>query len=148
MVWTGDFRLGVGHVKAASYDQLETTKYRWNSAAKLTADEENCSHHWARGAVFKKEPRVMQLQANTAAKLAVIQKVAPSLNSVMSSLLMDGSAFFDGERFEDWCANFGYDSDSRKAEATFKACDDIGRAISRAVSRDELTGLREWAANQ
>ena len=25
--------------------------------------------------------------------------------------------------FEDWCSDFGYDADSRKAEKTFKVCE-------------------------
>jgi hypothetical protein len=42
---------------------------------------------------------------------------APKLADVLYSLLLDGEAA--DETFEDWCANYGYDSDSRKAEATF-----------------------------
>ncbi len=88
-----------------------------------------------------------QLWANTAAKLATNQGVAPKLDDVVSSLLLDGSAFFDGERFEDWAANFGYSSDSIKAKETFETCDRVGRDLARHLSRDELAGLREWASN-
>lgn len=141
VIWTGPYYLGVGHVKPYPYGTVGTL------ATKFTPDEENCSHHWARGAVFKKEPKAMQLQASTAAKLAQYQKVAPKLDDVCHSILSDGAAFFDGERFEEWCANYGYDTDSRKAEATWRACDDIGRALARGLSRDELDGLRQWASN-
>ncbi len=39
---------------------------------------------------------------------------------VVSSLFLDSQA--TGVSFEDWCSDFGYDTDSRRAEATFKAC--------------------------
>lgn len=140
-VWTGEYRLGVGHVKPVPYGTAEVR------LTGMTADEENCSHRWARGVVFKKTPKNMQLQADTAAKLAKKQNVTPALNDVCHSLLSDGSAFFDGQRFEDWAEDFGYSPDSIKAKETFEACDRIGRDLSRALSRDDLAGLREWASN-
>lgn len=145
LIWEGPYRLGVGHVKPLSYDGL--AQHRFNPVLCLTAEEENCSHHWARGVVFKKEPRNMQLQADTAAKLAKLQKVAPALNDVCHSLLSDGAAFFDGMRFKEWAGDFGYSADSIKAKETFDECDKIGRALSRALRRDELSGLREWASS-
>jgi hypothetical protein len=63
------------------------------------------------------------------------------------SLLSDGSAFFDGHRFEDWADELGYSSDSIKAKETFETCDRIGRDLARFLSRDELESLREWASN-
>jgi hypothetical protein len=144
IVWEGEYRLGVGHVKPMGWDELKTT-----SAFKigLTQDEKYVSNGMKRGTQFKKEPRTLQLQADTAAKLAKAQKVTPKLDDVTHSLLSDGSAFFDGETFDDWCANFGYDADSRKAEATYRTCDEIGRKLARSLSRDELEALREWASN-
>lgn len=140
IIWTGEFRLGIGHVKIANYKP----RMALNMRAHLTADEETMLQSW------QSKPHASfvnkQLQADAAAKLAIIQKVAPKLDDVCASLLSDGSAFFDGERFEDWAENLGYSSDSIKAKETFEACDKIGRDLSRALSRDELAGLREWAS--
>jgi hypothetical protein len=113
--------------------------------ARFTAEEENLCYTWQSKpfAVFKNK----QLWADTAAKIAAAQKVAPKLEDVCHSLLMDGAAFFDGQRFEDWAGDLGYSSDSIKAKETFEECDKIGRALSRALSRDELDALREWASN-
>lgn len=47
------------------------------------------------------------------------QPTPPDLYSVLTSLKSDAT---DGETFEDWCANFGYDTDSRKAMDTYLAC--------------------------
>ncbi len=43
----------------------------------------------------------------------------PKVTSVLSCLASDASG--DQHSFEDWCAEYGYDTDSRKAEKTFKA---------------------------
>lgn len=66
----------------------------------------------------------------------------PSLDEVMYSLVMDGSAFFDALSFDDWCSDYGYDTDSRKAERMYRACLEAGRAISATgVDVDQLRDL-------
>jgi len=45
---------------------------------------------------------------------------APTAAEVLSCLLSDSQAI--DQTFEEWCDNFGYDPDSRAAEATFLAC--------------------------
>lgn len=44
---------------------------------------------------------------------------APKASDVLSCMASDASSA--NEPFEDWCANYGYDTDSRKAEKTYKA---------------------------
>jgi hypothetical protein len=141
-IWTGEYRLGVGHVKPWSYDDFNQARFL---SYKMSEREQNLSHHWSRkpGVQFTDK----QAWAETAAKLATMQKVAPKLEDVMHSLLSDGGAFFDGQRFEDWAGDYGYSADSIKAKETFEACDKIGRDLSRALSRDEIEGLCEWASN-
>lgn len=138
VVWTGDFRLGVGHVKPSLYRERPI-------GARASANEESLIRTWAEKPYAEFTDK--QLWADAAACLARMQKVKPSLNDVCCSLLMDGSAFFDGERFEEWAANYGYSSDGIRAKETFETCDRIGRDLLRALSRDELAGLREWASN-
>lgn len=43
----------------------------------------------------------------------------PKIEGVLDCLLCDAST---PDVFEDFCSEFGYDTDSRKAEKTFKAC--------------------------
>lgn len=137
VIWTGDYRLGVGHVKwpkgGEAYPQG------------ITSNEEYCLN------TVRMNPSAQikdkQLLTDTAAKLAKYQKVTPTLNDVCHSLLMDGAAFFDGQRFEDWASDYGYSADSISAKETFEACDKIGRELSRALSRETLEGLCEWASN-
>jgi len=47
-------------------------------------------------------------------------KTRPRLIDVLNALRSD--AMNTEETFENWCAEYGYDSDSRKAEATYNAC--------------------------
>jgi len=142
VIWTGEFRLGVGHVK---WPRKVSEYPQWFRAPVMSQDELYALNTVRMNPAAQLKDK--QLWADTAAKLAAHQKVSPSLDSVCHSLLSDGSAFFDGQRFEDWAADLGYSEDSIKAKETFDACDEIGRELARALSRDELAGLREWASN-
>jgi len=44
------------------------------------------------------------------------------LPEVLDSLAMDAAGIVNARDFADWCAEYSYDTDSRKAERTFKAC--------------------------
>ena len=137
VIWRGEYRLGVGHVNIGQYkaprnalpgDKVQNMLWNW---------QQKPHAQWINKGLW----------ADGAAWLAKAQKVAPALNDVCYSLLMDGAAFFDGLRFEEWVVEFGYSADSIKAKETFEACDKIGRDLARSLSRDELAGLREWASN-
>ena len=45
----------------------------------------------------------------------------PDAASVLDCLLSDASGYDNARHFEDWASEYGYDTDSRKAEATFRA---------------------------
>jgi hypothetical protein len=62
---------------------------------------------------------------------------------VIQSLLMDAT----GESFEEWCGNLGYDTDSRKALATWEACresDRVCRGIFGAAFDEACDIAREF----
>lgn len=73
------------------------------------------------------------------------KRIVPSILDVVSNLLMDGDV--NGQSFEDWASNFGYDVDSRKAEKIYLACQDIESAWKRAFSAADLGALRELFQN-
>nr|AMP48299.1 hypothetical protein [uncultured bacterium] len=73
-------------------------------------------------------------------------KLAPKPADVMHSLLLDGAAYFDGLTFEDWCAEYDMGTDSRKAEAAYRQCDETGRKLTRMFTPEQLAALREAAA--
>ena len=75
---------------------------------------------------------------------ANLRPVAPAAAGVLHSLLLDAGA--DGESFGDWCANYGYDTDSRKALSTYLACQETAeklRAFFTSAERAELAALLE-----
>lgn len=67
----------------------------------------------------------------------------PTVEELFSSLLMAGEAHFDNLSFADFCDEFGYDEDSRKAEQTYNACRSVGIALESAFSDEEIERLRE-----
>ncbi len=68
--------------------------------------------------------------------------ILPDGADVLSSLLLD-SEVLEYRSFEDWAASFGYDSDSRKAEAIYNDCMKIALRIKQAIPQDAMTELRE-----
>jgi hypothetical protein len=47
----------------------------------------------------------------------------PKPEDVLSSLSLDSSGVENSRSFEDWAAEYGYDTDSRKAERIYKVCE-------------------------
>jgi hypothetical protein len=44
----------------------------------------------------------------------------PSVEDVLDCLASDAAGYENAQSFEDWASEYGYDTDSRKAEKTFK----------------------------
>jgi hypothetical protein len=59
--------------------------------------------------------------------LELTKPVAPKPTDLIYSLIADASAC--EESFEDWCSNFGYETDSRKALETYLACQASGEKL-------------------
>jgi len=63
----------------------------------------------------------------------------PRVDDVLDSLLNDAQG---GEQtFEDFCAEFGYDPDSRKAERIWRACQLVAKNMKRLLGKDYETFL-------
>lgn len=50
-------------------------------------------------------------------------KAPPTAADVLNCLLSDASSVENTGSFEEWCSDFGYNTDSRKAERAYKACE-------------------------
>lgn len=74
-------------------------------------------------------------------------ETAPDLDDVMYSLLMDASYIACSDSFEEWAENMGMDTDSRKAEASYKACQKIALELSAMFTKAELNELDELFAD-
>ena len=60
----------------------------------------------------------------------------PNAATVLDCLASDASGVESSRGFEDWCGDYGYDVDSRKAERTFKACEKVARNLRRLLGDD------------
>jgi len=67
----------------------------------------------------------------------------PSVADVFGSLLSDHEA--GNQSFGDFCSDFGYDEDSRKAYATWEACQEISDKFQAMFTLAELETLSELA---
>lgn len=68
--------------------------------------------------------------------------ILPDAFSVMHSLVLDADVL-DAGGFEDWAANYGYDTDSRKAEALYRTCLDSALKLRAGIGDETLSALRE-----
>ncbi|WP_312388133.1 hypothetical protein [Stutzerimonas nitrititolerans] len=65
----------------------------------------------------------------------------PEAAGVIHSMILDSSAA--QESFADWCANLGYDTDSRKALAMYLACQEEAAKLAAFFTFDERHKLAE-----
>lgn len=64
----------------------------------------------------------------------------PDLPGVLSCLASDASSV-ESDDFEDWCSELGYDTDSRKAERTYKACKAEAVKLEKFLGREAFQTL-------
>jgi hypothetical protein len=65
----------------------------------------------------------------------------PTAADVLDCLASDAAGYENARSFEDWCGEYGYDTDSRKAERTFRAVEAQSTALARLLSPDEFNAL-------
>lgn len=67
--------------------------------------------------------------------------VAPHPADLLYSLISDSSAA--EQTFANWCSDFGYDTDSRKALQTYEACQENTDKFRRVFTRAQIEALAE-----
>lgn len=70
-----------------------------------------------------------------------LSPVRPPAAGVLYSLLLDSSAA--GVSFGEWCGDFGYDTDSRKALGIYEACQQNGDMLKKIFNPEQLKTLSE-----
>lgn len=86
--------------------------------------------HWR--CVFRFEGRRMTVLFSQGAAFTS----DPAMVDVLDCLASDASGVESARGFEDWCGDFGYDTDSRKAEATYRACRKQWASLQRLLGAD------------
>jgi hypothetical protein len=115
-----DYMQGIGYLP--KFGALPNTQYEYDA--------------WRLAAEHGKLPKVTSYGAS----LTSIELERPNVLDVLYSLTMDADAI--DYAFDEWCANYGYDTDSRKAEATYKECLQIAIKLRRMVGDEGLHTLR------
>ena len=70
------------------------------------------------------------------------EPMPPTLNGILSCLISDADGA-DALTFEEWCSDFGYDTDSRKAERIFNECRRIAVLLQRILPREHWNTYRD-----
>jgi len=123
-LWAGDYAQGIGHVSKPVAAWIRRECGPSNCIAGHGAYAELCE---------KQKINRFGFPAKAI--------TAPLLRDVFYSILQDGEAY--AMSFEEWAAEYGFDTDSRKAEATYRECAAIGRALNAELSAEALDRLRE-----
>lgn len=69
------------------------------------------------------------------------EPIVPEIADVLYSLSLDSSVL-DFPTYEDWAGEYGYDADSRKGEATYRACIEIALKMRAGLGE---AGMRQLA---
>lgn len=129
-VYAGPYAYGVGNLPGYRHDRA--TKLYWSEYV----DDARERGVWPQGG----------LQTHMPGRPCGSKVPAPKLRDVMYSLISDASVL-DAGGFESWAAEYGYDTDSRKAEATYRACLENALKLRAALGDTVLAELRELFAD-
>lgn len=119
-VLTTDYQAGIGH--CPSHNQRDSHRPTVDFVAEIEFETEN-------GKPYRK-------------RLVKDAAILPDTADVFYSLAMDADAI-DHPNFESWASDFGYDTDSRKAEAIYRACLGIALKLRVALGENGLKRLRD-----
>jgi len=68
-------------------------------------------------------------------------KKPPTLADVLDCLASDASGVDNAQSFEDWASEYGYDTDSRKAERTYRICEGQAQKLKALLGQDAYNQL-------
>ena len=88
-------------------------------------------------ATLRYQDRVMVTDYMTGSGIPIYDKKIH--RSVVESLTLDGTV----ETFEEWCSDFGYDTDSREHHRTWLACAEVDRNLRTLLGRTGRARLTE-----
>lgn len=108
---------------------LSMTEPEWaDTNPNMAADE------WAQSAShYKLRIRCNRRQLTTYFSMGSAHTDEPKLADVLDCLASDASGIANSPTFEDWCGEYGYDTDSRKAERTYRTCERAAQRLERLV---------------
>lgn len=100
--------------------------------------ERNNIHGLLKEEIAKVFKRPFNMMTNDQIKRTLLDIVKPSEYDILACL----SPMYE-DTFEDFCAYFGYDTDSRTAEDTYKRCIEQDRHLHKLFTHEQLDQLAE-----
>jgi hypothetical protein len=134
-----DYSMGIGHI---DWTKVDPDKNFYSGPWVGFSEEEKSfirTYKRKNHCVFKENGKWAAVCAKVANKL----KTKPMMVDVLSCVMLDKTAL--EMTFDDWCSEFGYDVDSRKAEKCYNACCDNARRALKFLSRKDMEALTELA---
>lgn len=64
------------------------------------------------------------------------EPIPPTVDNVLSCLASDAQGYDNTRNFEDWCADYGMDTDSRKAERSYRTIGEQAKALRHFMGAD------------
>lgn len=152
-VLTTDYGAGLGHAPAHQWQAPKDPAARRHYEARLVFETEQGFvssprfNSWAPDDVKPKLVRDESKPAYVGESGGPMKrcKIEPGACNVLASLALDSSVL-DAGGFESWAQEFGYDTDSRKAESIYNACLEIALKMRAAFGDAGLNALREACA--
>jgi hypothetical protein len=141
-VVTTDYTAGIAHAPAYKERGKDCEAVRWECETGLEVSHRQ-KKHGVKGDFATVKERYTQIAANGYPTTRTRPKaIKPETRDVIYALALD-CGVIDHDGFEDWAANFGYDADSRKAEAMYRQSLEIALKVRNALGQESLDALRE-----
>ena len=119
-----EYRTGLGHREDVTADTKKRAAYDFPC---LT--EKDAAGQTMRGRLYLQ--RVQELR----------KPQMPPIAGLLNSLIMDGDAC--SESFASWCDSYGFDVDSRKALATYMACQENSDKLRKIFTPAQIAHIQE-----
>ena len=65
----------------------------------------------------------------------------PIAADVLDCMASDAAGYENARSFEEWCSEYGYDEDSRRAEKTYKAVEQSSAKLSKFLGQEQYEQL-------
>lgn len=146
-ILTSDYGAGMGH--CPSYNSKPAPAWNrpvrfWTAAICEWECENGFRAEFTTWKGFVKKPALRSEADIEAGRKNSYYPILPEPADVVSSLMLDAGVL-DAGSFEEWASNYGYDTDSRKAETIYRECLEIALQLRAGLGNSIMEELAEAA---
>lgn len=136
--WRVSVRKGEREIVAGDYSAGEAHAPAYRTTAKVTP--------WEKGQMIARELETGRVARWNGYAVFNGGPILPDSLGVIASFALDARAI-DSANFEDWASEYGYDTDSREAEANYRQCLAHGLALRAALGDADFRALCDAACD-